>query len=233
MAYAYRYRGWHGLWTKASDRRKGLTIVHMTQARGATRDRAATAIAKSSMLSLLDEPFTFTQHRALTVERFGDELRCRKIIWPEPGQLAAFHRLDLLVPIYSIVYDPAVVRARARADGRRFSRDDIRAILDYTSTYGQELVAERQVGDLLDPAEVGYTPWRSQLRRFAARPYRTRQYLYSYHQLLASPFGHASVVKILLDEMGLVGGPVRPPLPAITDEARDQVRIAAVEVGIR
>lgn len=42
-----------------------------------------------------------------------------------------------------------------------------------------------------------------------------------------------SVVKIFLDEMGLAGGPVRLPLAAITDEARDQVRIAAVQAGIR
>lgn len=45
-------------------------------------------------------------------------------------------------------------------------------------------------------------------------------------------FGHAAAVKILLDEMGLAGGPLRPPLPAISDEARRGVTTAARAAGL-
>lgn len=45
-------------------------------------------------------------------------------------------------------------------------------------------------------------------------------------------FGHAAAVKIILDEMGLAGGPLRPPLRAISDEARRSVRIAAQAAGL-
>lgn len=139
------------------------------------------------MLKVLDEPFAFSQRAALTVDAFGKELRERKVAWPEQGQLEAFHRAGLLVPIYSIRYDPRLIRSRARADGQRLSRDEIRHVLDFTNTYGYGLIGEREIGDLGSPAVDGYEPWRQQRRTFAGRPYCTRQYLYSYYQLLATP----------------------------------------------
>lgn len=138
-------------------------------------------------INLLDEPFVFTQRPALTVSNFGSELRQRKVAWPEDGQLEAFHRAGLLVPIYAIRYDPRLVRARTKAVGRHLSRDDIRGLLDFTNTYGEGLIGERDVGDLAIPGTEGYTSWRGQRRTFAGRPYRTRQYLYSHYQLLATP----------------------------------------------
>jgi hypothetical protein len=148
-----------------------------------TRDDKA-----QSTLRILDEPFVFTQRPALTVEAFGKELRERNIItWPEPGQVEAFHRAGLLVPIYSIRCDPRLVQSRALAEGRKLSREDIRALIDYTRTYGYQLLGERTIGDLTSPAEEGYDSWRRQRRSFAGRPYRTRQYLYSHYQLLAVP----------------------------------------------
>lgn len=82
-------------------------------------------------LALLDEPFVFTQRPALTVSDFGKELRERKVAWPDEGQLEAFHRAGLLVPMYSIRYDAHLVRERAAAQGRKLSHDDIRGLLDY------------------------------------------------------------------------------------------------------
>lgn len=140
------------------------------------------------MLAVLDEPFVFTQRPALTVDAFGKELRERKIVsWPEAGQFEAFHRAGLLVPIYSIRYDARLMRERAAAEGRQLSRDDIRALLDFTNTFGYGLIGEREVGDLIAPASEGYMPWRRQRRSYAGRHYRTRQYLYSHYQLLATP----------------------------------------------
>lgn len=138
-------------------------------------------------LALLDEPFVFTQRPALTVSDFGKELRERKVAWPDEGQLEAFHRAGLLVPMYSIRYDAHLVRERAAAQGRKLSHDDIRGLLDFTNTFGHGLIDEREVGDLMVPASEGYTPWRRQRRMFAGRQYQTRQYLYSPYQLLATP----------------------------------------------
>lgn len=111
-----------------------------------------------AMFKLLDEPFVFTQRAALTVDAFGKELRERKVAWPEHGQLEAFHRAGLLVPIYSIRYDPQLGKARAKAEGRKISRDDMRGLLDFTNTYGYGLINEREVGDLGSPIADGYEP---------------------------------------------------------------------------
>jgi hypothetical protein len=141
-----------------------------------------------SMLHVLDEPFVFTQRPALTVRAFCDELKKRRIdMFPRANELEAFHRAGLVVPIYEIVADPRAMRARARARGRKVTQQQIRAGLDATSTYGHELIEERNVGDLRLPAADGYVPWRAQRRSFAGRPYQTRQYLYSHYQLLLAP----------------------------------------------
>lgn len=139
------------------------------------------------MLDVLDEPFVFTQRQALTVDGLIRELRKRKVGWADQGQIEAFHREGLLVPIYSVAYDPADVRSRAAADGRSLSKDDVRGFLDYITTDGFGLIEQRQLGDLRSPAADGYTPWRRQRRTFQGRPYQTQQYLYSYHHLLAVP----------------------------------------------
>ena len=153
-----------------------------------SRGHPAAPNSEEPMLAVLDEPFVFTQRPALTVDAFGKELRERNIVsWPEPGQLEAFHRAGLLVPMYSIRYDARLVRKRAAVEGQPLSRDDIRGFLDFTNTYGYGLIGEREVGDLLVPASEGYKPWRRQRRSFAGRAYQTRHYLYSYYQLLTTP----------------------------------------------
>lgn len=152
-----------------------------------TAPEQADAADLTNMLSALDEPFVFTQRQALTVDGLITELRKRKVGWADRGQIEALHREGLFVPIYSIAYDPANVRTRAAAVGRQMSKDDVRAILEYTTTEGFGLIEERAVGDLRSPSADGYTPWRRERRTFQGRPYQTKQYLYSYHQLLAVP----------------------------------------------
>ena len=137
---------------------------------------------------MLDEPFVFTQRPALTVRAFCDELKKRKIdLFPNANDLEAFHRTGLVVPIYSIEYNPRAIRSRANLDGRHITQAQVRRALDATSTYGHELIGEREIGDLRLPAADGYVSWRTQLRSFANRPYRTQQYLYSHYQLLHAP----------------------------------------------
>lgn len=51
-------------------------------------------------------PFVFTQRPVLTVHQFIEELHKRTPHWPDEGQLEAFHRAGLLVPIYAIRADP-------------------------------------------------------------------------------------------------------------------------------
>ncbi len=157
----------------------------MTEQPGTTT--MATDVDRESMLTILDEPFVFTQRAALPVHNFGEELRKRKVAWPDEGQLEAFHCAGLLVPVYAISYSPALIRSRAKAEGRSLSRNDIRGLLDFVNTYGYGLIEERGVGDLRSPTADGYVPWRQQSRTFGGRPYRTQQYLYSYYQLLAAP----------------------------------------------
>lgn len=140
------------------------------------------------LLRVLDEPFVFTQRPALTVRTFCDELKKRKIdMFPNANELEAFHRAGLVVPIYAIEYSPRVIRSRGQAEGRSLTKEHIRRALDATSTYGHDLVEERDIGDLRLPAANAYVPWRTQRGSFAGRPYQTQQYLYSHYQLLLAP----------------------------------------------
>lgn len=157
-----------------------MTRLH--QKRPASSDPAA-----EDSLRLLDEPFVFTQRPVLTVHQFIDELHKRTPHWPDEGQLEAFHRADLLVPIYAIRADPKDLRFRANAQARTISREEIQGMLEYTSTRGFELVEEREIGDLSSPVADGYEPWRNHRRSYRGMPYRSRRYLYSYYQLLATP----------------------------------------------
>lgn len=137
---------------------------------------------------VLDEPFVFTQRPALTVRAFCDELKRRKIdLFPNANELEAFHRAGLVVPIYSIEYNPRAIRSRANLDGRHITQAEVRRALDATSTYGHDLIGEREIGDLRLPAADGYASWRTQRRSFAGRPYQTQQFLYSHYQLLLAP----------------------------------------------
>lgn len=157
----------------------------MTQLR---RRRSASSVPEAEdSLRLLDEPFVFTQRPVLAVPQFIEELHKRTPRWPDEGQLEAFHRAGLLVPIYAVRADPRDLRSRAKAEGRTISREEIQGMLEYTSTRGFELVEEREIGDLSSPVADGYDPWRSHWRSHRGMPYRSRRYLYSYYQLLATP----------------------------------------------
>lgn len=51
-------------------------------------------------------------------------------------------------------------------------------------------------------------------------------------RLLAKKMGHAAQVKAGMDMVGMAGGPVRPPLPQIQQEHRDELRGILKELGI-
>ena len=101
---------------------------------------------------VLDEPFVFTQRPALTVRAFCDELKKRRIdLFPNANELEAFHRAGLVIPIYSIEYNPRAIRSRANLDGRHITQAEVRRALDATSTYGSVL-------GLLVAFVIGFVP---------------------------------------------------------------------------
>ena len=52
------------------------------------------------------------------------------------------------------------------------------------------------------------------------------------YRMLCKAGGHAAVVKAGMDMMGLAGGPVRPPLPPMTDAQKESLARILKEFGV-
>ena len=52
-------------------------------------------------------------------------------------------------------------------------------------------------------------------------------------RLLSKATGVAALVKAGLERIGLAGGPVRPPLPQLTEEHRARLEAILADLGVR
>lgn len=130
-------------------------------------------------LALLEQPLFASQQRLLTVDRF------RRAAWDrglrlDRAELEVLHGEGLLVPFFGIRYDPRVVRSRHPTIGR----NEMRALLDFTASGGEELRREHEVGDLFDPSTEPFIPYRQLRGTHSGRPYQRIHYVYSPYQLL-------------------------------------------------
>ena len=118
-------------------------------------------------VDLLTWPYVFSQRHLLNTQDFISEAE-RRGCRLDLGQLEAFHRAGLLVPLYQI--------SQSRAP---FAMVDV--------TGNRELIRLRDSGELSDPRQTGYSPWGRYRRRVNHQMLYSRIYLYSYYQLLATP----------------------------------------------
>jgi hypothetical protein len=112
-------------------------------------------------------PYAFSQRHLLTTAEFGREA-ARRGCDLDAGQLEAFHRGGVLVPLLQLNGIPQPI-GRIDAQGHH-----------------QLLTAARD-GALQDPRLAGYAPWGRFRHRTGRLPLYTRYFLYSWWQLLAVP----------------------------------------------
>lgn len=95
------------------------------------------------------------------------------------NQLEALHAAGVLVPFYRLRKDVRGARALARREGR-----PVDMYLMYTPTDGIGVKEYRDDGQLLDPANERYRPWRTYRRDFDGFQTNTSEFLFSHYQLL-------------------------------------------------
>jgi hypothetical protein len=145
-------------------------------------------------LAVLDDAHAFSQGPTQTADRFARELSSRASVRFDPRALERLHEAEILIPIFGIKYDADALVSRE--DGNAREASEVIAALQHVSTDGRALMMEREVGDLFDPADAAFMPWR-ETATYQGTHYRTRQYVYSRYQLLAA--------RPLLEALGAAG----------------------------
>jgi hypothetical protein len=144
-------------------------------------------------LVVLDDAHAFSQGPALTADRFARELSSRASVRFDHRALERLHESEIVIPFFGIKYDADALVSR---EGGARGPSEVVAALQHVSTDGRALSMERDVGDLFDPADTGFLPWR-ETAAFQGTEYRTRHYVYSRYQLLAA--------RPLLEALGAAG----------------------------
>jgi hypothetical protein len=134
-----------------------------------------------SPVDLLDLPYTYWQLPPLTEAQFRREAKARGLYLQE-HQLEDFHRLRLLTPFLRVRRDGRAVAAAAR-------RHDpyVWETAHWEPTNRRDLLEARAAGRLHDPAGEHFIARKRLQREIGSISYRSSDYLYSHHQLLALP----------------------------------------------
>lgn len=129
-------------------------------------------------LSLLAEPFTFTQFRPLLPRQFiGEARQCG--VWLSDEELEAWHRVRLLVPLYRLARDGREIVAAHRHG------EDAYHLAHWQPTSRADLVDAHDHGRLYDASSEPFIARRRLKRQLGGRSYESSVYLYSRHQLAA------------------------------------------------
>ena len=153
-----------------------------------------------SPLDLLDLPYTFWQLRPLTEQQFRREASDRGVDLFD-RQLEGLHRVRLLTPFLRVSRDGRAIAAAARRED-----PDVWELAHWQPTTRFDLLRARDAGRLHDP-EVEHFIARRRLRREVAEvSYRSSEYLYSPHQLLALPLLRSAVPYLHYSPDGQVEG---------------------------
>lgn len=134
-----------------------------------------------SPLDLLDLPYTFWQLRLLTEDQFRREAKARGVQLFE-RQLEGFHRLRVLTPLLRVSRD-----GRAIANAARRNDSDAWDRTYWQPTHRADLLEAREAGHLHDPIGEHFIARRRFRREAGEVAYRSSEYLYSHHQLMALP----------------------------------------------
>jgi len=129
-------------------------------------------------LSIVAEPFVFTQQRPLLPGQFLSEARQSGLHLSEQ-ELEAFHRVRLLVPFYRVAREGREIAAAHRRG------EDAYHLAHWQPTAPADLVESAKAGLLHDPATEPFIARRRLKRSIADWSYESSVYLYSRHQLVA------------------------------------------------
>ncbi len=175
-------------------------------------------------LSLVDEPFAFTQFRPLLPRQFIEEAK-KCGLWLSQQELEAWHRVRILVPFYRLARDGRAI-ARAYRHG-----EDAYHLAHWQPTSRADLVEARRHARLHDPACEPFIAYRRLKRRLGERSYESSVYLYSRHQLTALQLLGQMRPQLMLKrtKSDLVGRlDARADIVAIWRERADLLRDAAI-----
>lgn len=134
-----------------------------------------------SVVDLLDLPYTYWQLPLLTEAQFRREAQARGVHFFE-RQLEGFHRLRLLTPFLRVQRDGRQIAAAVK-------REDpyIWESAHWQPTTRHDLLEARKAGHLYDPSTEHFIARHRLQREIGELSYRSSEYLYSHHQLLAIP----------------------------------------------
>ncbi len=168
-----------------------------------------------SFPSLLDQPFSFWQLRLLTEQQFRDEAKARGVYLQSP-QLEALHRLRLIVPVLRVARDGRRIAAMARGKDPY-----IWEAAHWQPTARVDLQQACEEGRLHDPAKEHFIARHRLQREVGELTYRSSEYLYSHHQLLALPTVRMALPHIAYRSNGQASG-FGDVYPAISGHWRSQ-----------
>lgn len=151
-------------------------------------------------LDLLDLPYTFWQLRPLTEDQFRKEAKARGVFLQE-RELEGLHRLRLLTPLLRVSRNGREIASAAR-------RDDplVWQLAHWQLTYRLDLLAAREDGRLFDPTQEHFIARRRLRREVGDVSYRSSEYLYSHHQLLALPLVRGALPYLRYGSGGEING---------------------------
>jgi hypothetical protein len=174
-------------------------------------------------LTIINEPFTFTQYRPLLPRQLVDEAKgCGT--WLSEQELEAWHRVHLLVPFYRLARDGREIAAAYRRG------EDAYHLAHWQPTSPDDLTDACTHGRLHDAATERFVARHRLKRRLGEWSYESSVYLYSRHQLSALPFLRQVRPQLKLErtKAGLVGRLADPGSVAILRERADRLREAAI-----
>ena len=134
-----------------------------------------------SVIDLLDLPYAYWQLPLLTEDQFRREAKARGVHFFD-RQLEGFHRLRVLTPFLRVRRDGRRIAAAAR-QGDPY----VWEAAHWEPTNRRDLLDARTVGRLHDPSTEHFIARRRLRREIGELSYRSSEYLYSHHQLLAIP----------------------------------------------
>lgn len=162
-----------------------------------------------SVADLLDLPYAFRQLPLLTEAQFRGEAKARGVHLFD-RQLEGFHRLRVLTPFVRVRRDGRAIAAAAR-------RQDsyVWQMAHWEPTSRHDLLDARMAGRLHDPTAEHFIARRRLQREVGEVSYRSSEYLYSHHQLLALPTLRLAQPHLRYSPGGAVVGfdGVYPPVP--------------------
>jgi len=132
-----------------------------------------------TVVDALRRPLFASQQAILTAEQFARQADERGV-YVDLAALEVLHQAAILNPAFALLYDRKAIRAANPGIGST----EMRGVLGWTPTDGEELRERLNEGTLVDGTSMPWVPYRTLRGSYAGEPYERHRYLYSPYQLL-------------------------------------------------